>query len=74
MGLVTIELGQGQDAAILEIPELNTWAPAPFSDHRQQFSVSTDCRILLAAIGQRAGSALAATGAAADHQNDQRNQ
>jgi hypothetical protein len=52
VGLVTIELGQGQDATVLEIPQLNTWAPAPFSDHGQQAPISTDRRVLLAAILQ----------------------
>ena len=31
MGLVSIEVRQGKDAAIPQIPELNTWSAAPFT-------------------------------------------
>ena len=60
MGLVSIELRQGKDAAIPQIPELNTWSAALFTDHGEQSPVSTDGRVLLAAIEQGAGGPFAA--------------
>ena len=51
MGLVTLQLRKRQEAAIGQIPQLNTGSTALFADQGKQAAITADGRVLQIPIG-----------------------